>query len=193
MRLALKSLHSEYHVPDVVITSIPLRKWLADALPPHIRPSNTADRDSDSEYLVCISSSQAASQDELPKVHAQCVPLIPGYFSGVGDIFSALLLAHFPSAKPSPGLAPGETPASHAASFALTKTQAVLRLTHAHTLSLPEDERQPTDDEKDAADPARKIKRMRGRELRIVQAQDILRGVGMGEVIQMQPWGEIWQ
>ncbi|KIK04610.1 hypothetical protein K443DRAFT_92818 [Laccaria amethystina LaAM-08-1] len=96
LHTALRILHEQYHVPHVVISSIPLKPWLLAALPEHIKPD--ADSLDSNEYLLCISSSSShSSKDRLRPsiVHAQCVPLIPGYFSGVGDLFSALLLAHF--------------------------------------------------------------------------------------------------
>jgi pyridoxine kinase len=182
---ALTVLHKEYHVPHVVISSIPLGNWLREVLPPDLQPP-----DSDSEHLLCISSSVTPESPELSAVYAQTVPLLPGYFSGVGDLFSALLLAHFEPGDVSPG-APG-TAVSRAASQALTKTHAILRLTHAHAERLPEDERQPTDDEKDRTDPLRKTRRMRGRELRLVQGQDILRGIGLSDVREMQAWSGFW-
>jgi pyridoxine kinase len=127
-------------------------------------------------------------------VHAQCVPLIPGYFSGVGDLFSALLLGHFhPETDTSTNaLSSSQTPVSEAATQALTKTHAVLRLTFRHSESLPEDERQCTDEEKDEAEPERQIKRMRGRELRLVQGQDLLRGIGLDGIRQMEHWEGFW-
>ncbi|KAF7317794.1 Phos-pyr-kin domain-containing protein [Mycena kentingensis (nom. inval.)] len=177
LRRALTVLHEQYHVPNVVISSIPLADWLADAIPSTIAPP----RDPASKHLLCISSSSSSFTPST--IHAQTVPLLPGYFSGVGDLFSALLLAHF---CPSSGVAP-------AASQALAKTHAMLRLTYDYSETLPEDDRQPTDDEKDAADPLRKIRRMRGRELRLVQGQDIIRGVGStSELKEMQPWTTFW-
>ncbi|KAJ7708751.1 Ribokinase-like protein [Mycena rosella] len=180
LRRALDVLHEQYHVPHVVISSIPLAAWLRAAIP----PSLSAGLDPESSHLLCISSSATPDAPRRSAVHAQTVQLLPGYFSGVGDLFSALLLAHF---------VPGDAAAvARAASQALTKTHAMLRLTHAHSETLPEEERQATDDEKDRADPLRKVRRMRGRELRLVQGQDILRGIGLHDVREMQPWTEFW-
>jgi pyridoxine kinase len=180
LRRAFKILHEEYHVQNVVISSIPLGAWLKAALP----PSLAAGLGSVSSHLLCISSSAAPNSATLSTVHAQTVELLPGYFSGVGDLFSALLLAHYiPNGPPS---------VARAASQALTKTHAMLRLTYEHSETLPEDERQATDDEKDLADPLRKVRRMRGRELRLVQGQDILRGIGLKDIREMQPWPAFW-
>jgi len=192
LRRALDILHKQHRVPNVVISSIPLKPWLSSALPPSIQPQSP----SGPAHLLCISSSLSTLPNgHIPSVktstvHAQCVPLIPGYFSGVGDLFSALLLAHFhPDLKPSTINA---TPLSEAASQALTKTYALLHMTQARASALPEEERLPTDDELDEEDPMRKTRRMRGRELKLVQGQDILRGVGVRDVKDMMRWDGFW-
>jgi pyridoxine kinase len=196
LRRVLTLLHEQYRVPNVVISSIPLRQWLIDELPETIRPPEHTLEDSD--YLLCLCSStiNAEESNGLSTVHAQFVPLLPGYFSGVGDLFSALLLGHFRSAElPIPeGKDIPQTLLSYATSMALTKTHAVLRSTYQYTLTLPEDERQSTDVEKDAAEPLRKHKRMRGRELRLVQpeGQNIIRGVENIDIRKMDPWLEFW-
>jgi len=47
-------------------------------------------------YLLCISSSTSRSDLEKRSIiHACRVPLISGYYLGVGDLFSTLTLAHF--------------------------------------------------------------------------------------------------
>lgn len=197
LRLALTVLHETYHVPNVVISSIPLKQWLVDALPTHLRPQNL--EASDIDYLLCICSSTVdlEGSKSISVVHTQFVPLFPGYFSGVGDLFSAMLLGHYQSEEsilPSEGNVPQQTPLSYATSMALTKTHAVLESTYNYTLNLPEDERQPTDAEEDAADPVRKVKRMKGRELRLVQpeGQNIIRGLGSIDIRVMEPWLDFW-
>jgi len=200
LRKALRILHEDYRVPNVVVSSIPLKLWLFDALPEVIRPG-------DMEHLLCVASS-CSSGDSPSVVHARCVPLIRGYFSGVGDMFSALLLGHFkanhassssdhPASSSLPNglsatLHDPTTPVSIAASYALATTHHILRLTNEYALTLPEEDRQPTDDEKDAKEPLRVVRRMRGRELRIVQNQDVLRGVGL-HVTRMGLWDDFWE
>ncbi|KAF9479560.1 bud site selection protein 16 [Pholiota conissans] len=191
---ALKILHIQYRVPHVVISSIPLKSWLAEALPSTIRPPKEP-----SDYLLCIASS-FPPKDSFTNghslhqphstIHAQCVPLIPGYFSGVGDLFSALLLAHFhPDETPETLHA---TPLSAAVSQALSKTHAVLVMTQAIANSLPEEERLPSDDELDKLNPLRKIRRMRGRELALIRGQDLIRGIGITHVREMMLWDGFW-
>jgi pyridoxine kinase len=119
-----------------------------------------------------------------------CVPIIPGYFSGVGDLFSALTLAHYDR---STGRSAVEALA-YAVSLALTKTHAILKLTYEYSETLPEEERQPTDEELDAQDPMRRIRRMSGRELRLIQGQEILRGgAAMGPVRMLLDWDDFWR
>ena len=197
---ALRVLHEDYHVPNIVISSIPLKHWLRAALPPAAQP---ADPDSaDTDFLACITSAAAApppgSPDEPARhvVHARCIPCIPGYFSGVGDLFSALVLGHF---RPAPRVpAPptdadaAECPLAVAVAHALSKTHAILTLTHEHALGLPEEDRLPTDEEHDAREPERKVRRMRGRELRLIQGQDIIRGAAETEYFRMVPWDGFW-
>ncbi|KAJ3576551.1 hypothetical protein NP233_g364 [Leucocoprinus birnbaumii] len=235
LRQALSTLHEKYRVPNVVISSIPLKTWLLAALPPSISPPIS---DDESEYLFCLTSSTEPTASEIhtngidgqhtignnhstlspaqrypSTVHAACVPLIPGYFSGVGDLFSALVLAHYHSntvPRPSPSdklisqrsqspsppakLSCSLTPLSYAASLAVTKTHAILVKTHEYASSLPPDERQPSDDELDNKNPMRRVKRMRGRELALIQGQDAIRGVGLTpeNVRWMGEWDAFW-
>jgi len=201
IKTALKILHETYKVPNVVISSIPLGPLLRAALPAPIRQSSEQDQqsnhtidesDGDSSYLLCVSSAYIGGQGNgdqgLSAVHAACVPLISGYFSGVGDLFSALVLAHYdPKASAKVALA-------NATSEALTKTHAILSQTHEYARTLPSEEQTATDEEKDEVSAERLTKRMRGRELRIVQGQDIIRGTAKGVVKrEMVPWHNFWE
>jgi pyridoxine kinase len=201
LRKALTILHETYSVPNVVISSIPVEQWLRDLAPPHIR-SPVSDRE---QSLLCLASVRAADEggggtpSRRPSlVYAACIPFIPGYFSGVGDLFSALVLGHYTAADavadddsggiPSPSL----PPLPRAVSLALTKTYAILRLTEKHASSLPSEERTTTDDELDEKDVERLIMRMRGRELRLVQGRKILSGEAMGELRWLKEWVDFW-
>ena len=182
----LDILHHKYQVPHVVISSIPLRQWLRGILPPNDHPIPTEEDAED--QLLCMTSSRVPGQDTESSVHSACVPLIPGYFSGVGDLFSALVLAHLPP----PHTNAPEPPLAHAVAHALAKTHALLALTHEYAAALPAADRLPTDDERDAAEPERKIRRMKGRELRLVQGQDIIRGTTL-EDRRMDLWEGFWE
>lgn len=167
-----------------MISSIPLRKWLIDLLPPGVRPPDGSGTD----YLLSIVSSAQDLDSPAPSlVYARYVPLIPGYFSGVGDIFSALVIAHY---EPSTSSAPGSA-ISWAVSQALAKTHAILCLTQEHAAQLPEEDRLPTDDELDEKEPARVVRRMKGRELRVIQGQDIIRSDRFTDA-RMELWEGFW-
>ena len=174
LRDAIRKLHEEYQVPNVVVSSIPMKPWLAEVLPEEIPKGQPTD-------LLCISSSRSGSE-KGSVVHACTVPLIPGYFSGVGDLFSALVLAHFDP--------DGKSPLSDAVGRALTKTHAIVQSTNVYTQTLGEADRTSTDDELDEKDPMRLVRRMRGRELRLIQGQDIIRGDGLGR--EMKAWESFW-
>jgi pyridoxine kinase len=135
--------------------------------------------------------------------HAIRVSKIEGYFSGVGDLFSALVCGHYRPAVPAPqnpspgtgfGIANGfslsldkkpapQTLISQATYFALLKTVHILRATRDHYVSVysKDEEINMTDEEKDRFDPMRVVRRMRRRELRLVQCQDVLRRRVLGE------------
>ncbi|KAG1857383.1 bud site selection protein 16 [Suillus subalutaceus] len=189
---ALSILHK--HVQHVIISSIPLQPWLSKVLPETMQPPASADNQQ--AYLLCISSSRTIGTSSHSTVHARLVPLIAGYFSGVGDLFSALALGHFnPSPTPSDNKphSATQTPLSFAAAAALHKTHSILEFTNAFAARLPPEDRTTTDDELDAAEPVRKLKRMRGRELRLVQGQHILREEwreGQGKDLQF--WDGFW-
>ena len=187
LRTALTILHTTYNVQNVVISSIPLKPWLTAILPNTVRAQITP---AFSEYLLCISSTKTP-QNSI--VHTCAVPCLPGYFSGVGDLFSALVLAHFDHTQQHP---PPMTALSVAATLALTKTHSILTLTHTCALALPSEDRTITDDDLDLQDPSRKIRRMRGRELRLVQGQEILRK-GYNDKFdllrKMELWQEFWE
>jgi len=151
-----------------------------------------ASADNQQGNLLCISSSHTIGTSSHSIVHARSVPLIPGYFSGVGDLFSAMTLGHF---NPSDGkLHSGtQTSLSLAVAAALHKTHSILELTHAFAARLPPEDRTATDEERDTAEPVRKLKRMRGRELRLVQGQNILREEwNEGQGRDMQLWDGFW-
>lgn len=174
LRDAIRKLHEEHQVPNVVVSSIPMKPWLAEFLPEEMPKGEPTD-------LLCISSSRS-SPGKNPVVHACTVPLIPGYFSGVGDLFSALVLAHFDP--------DGESPLSDAVGKALSKTHCMVQLTQAYARNLDEADRTTTDDELDKKDPMRLVRRMRGRELRLIQGQDIIRGEGLSR--KMKAWERFW-
>jgi pyridoxine kinase len=185
LRESLRILHNDYGVPHVVVSSIPFdtahsESW---ALPPELRKTYTT-KGSVFQYtgtsLLCVSSSMSRSGCDKPVVHAAAVPQLAGYYSGVGDLFSAMVLAHFE--PPSSADELSSTPLSRAASTALRITQAILRRTTLYASRQPNAEMDNhTDDELDSMDEGRRARRTKARELRLVQSADlILSGGSMG-------------
>lgn len=89
---------------------MPLHNYFRQSLPTELLSADVVGSESDSlmkSHLICISSSYNQSSRDarsetivdtnvgLSTVHAHVLPCIPGYYSGVGDLFSALLLAHY--------------------------------------------------------------------------------------------------
>lgn len=73
---------------------------------------------------------------------------------------------------------------------ALATTEAILAATDAYCATLPAGECPGTDDEADAVDPERRVRRMRARELRIVQGQDVIRAPPAGNDVVR--WTGFW-
>ena len=199
-------LHTAHSLPNIVLSSISLPDNLVRSLglpnppeqytslvpsPPPIgyqpvtHPSHSIQAD-DRETLVCFASSCQESQDH-PETWAFALPTVHGYFSGVGDLFSALVLAHLSRTESGAG----QTPAIvQAASHALLKVQQILLRTQVHSLSsaVPtkandktgrDDSSLPSDDELDSippepGHPTRRARRMRLRELRIIEDRSFL-------------------
>jgi pyridoxine kinase len=193
-------LHKEYKVPHVVISSIPISDALAGTLPEWLRTETSAsgvvlEKPDAGEPLLCITSSALADESEVPSVvHSLYIPRIPGYFSGVGDLFSALVLAHFHNSSRVND--PSQTPLSYAVAKSCQTTHALLWRTHRHSMSLPAEDRTTSDPELDARDIDRKVRRMKGRELRLVKDQDLILGKGLDAdgcgLQEMREWSQFW-
>jgi len=229
LRSALGMLHDDYGVKDVVVTSIPLvqGEGLESELPDSVRRSAVGEDgvQENGEWLLCVSSSKVEEGKFL--THAMRVRKIEGYFSGVGDLFSALVCGHYRTANPTsaseapqnplfPNVnggtngfrmtyakkSPPQTTISQASYFALLKTVHILRATQDYYVSvyLKDRELNMTDEENDKLDPMRVVRRMRGRELRLVQCQDVLRRKVLGEFGTraigddgMIYWDDLWK
>ncbi|CAE6451753.1 unnamed protein product [Rhizoctonia solani] len=217
IRSALRSLHFDHGVRNVVVTSVIVREGsqLSDEVTSaglRAGSSYSVNGTSDTmnlkdEYILCIASSAHEDPSTAPDVYALAVPRIKGYFSGVGDIFSALVLAHFHQAQFSNTngslltTSKSVSPLSRAASRALHTTHAVLRRTQKHALALaaqssedPSSSNAYTDDELDAQEPLRRVRRMRTRELRIIQSRDDIIGCATEDISveAMRTWKGFW-
>jgi len=212
IRTALERLHTSYQIEGVVISSLPVTEELHAELPSSIQqsvlgpPHETFTKSTD--YIICICSylpkthSQTGSKG-YPSLHAMRVEKVAGYYSGVGDLFSALVLGHYYENSKSSNLEMSNTtsdaqnPLSQATIMALQKTYHVLLSTRSYVQSLPLTETEPneTDEEKDAKDPKRVVTRMKDRELRLIQEQEFLRSKDVNKeyASYMIPWEGFWE
>lgn len=208
---ALTALHTTYGVKHVALSSIPLPESLLSSLGVPPPPSSytrllpeshppwydaVGVAEGDEEVLVCFSSTYTEGELET---YAFALPTIRGYFSGVGDLFSALVLGHYLRPENQASDLP---PLPFAVSRALLTVQQILLRTHLFSLSAagsgtstPKSLREgtpapdsiiPSDTELDNApppnpsDPKRRARRMRVREMRVVQERALIADGGEG-------------
>ncbi|KAH7106143.1 Ribokinase-like protein [Auriculariales sp. MPI-PUGE-AT-0066] len=158
MRQAFNILHEEHGVPHVVVSSIPLTETLRAEVP------FVADKFAAHEDLLLVVCSSRSATNSQSSVTAFVISRLAGYYSGTGDLFSALVLAHFdPDA---------DFGLREATSLATGTVHAILRDTATHSEANAEDA--GTDSERDAVDADRIVWRMRARELRLVQNASLI-------------------
>jgi len=132
LQRALRILHVDYGVPHVVISSVPVCKVLRREIPEEMMKKKQG------ELLLCL-----CSEKEI--VSGIIVEKLEGYFSGVGDLFSALVLGHYDD----------RWPLSRAMSRAVWTVQGILK-------------RGEVDDNEDL------VVRMRKRELKLIESADLI-------------------
>lgn len=196
----LAHLHSTYNLPHIIITSFSLPPTTAlpalPAPPPAYLERLTLAPDAKAweayPRLLSVASSSTLSSPGTLQTSLTQFPEVPGYFSGVGDLFSALTCAHFlpspatsstlPSraSSPLPGSGTAPSPPSdlaRAAARALFTTQQILLSTHlkatAPAAAATDDSdddagEEGSDDEADKTDRSRRVRRMRRRELNLI-------------------------
>ncbi|WVR06917.1 pyridoxal kinase [Kwoniella sp. DSM 27419] len=220
---ALHQLHTDNGLPNIAFSSIPLpislvatldlpspptsyTRLLPNPLPPWYDEVGVGAPED--EVLVCFASSWTGTHMDT---WAFALPTIRGYFSGVGDLFSAMVLAHY--RNPDSRSTLPDLP--HAVSRSLLSVQQILLKTHLYSLvqtgvsgsATPrplhhssEERHQPVipsdaelDDVKplNPRDPKRKAKRMRLRELRVVQERSLISSEGEGWPGKKLDWAEV--
>ncbi|ORY32844.1 bud site selection-related protein [Naematelia encephala] len=198
---SLKQLHTTYGLPYIALSSIPLPASKVRALALPSPPSSYIDMLPESPPLWYEAVASAHSEDDVLvsfastylhgrlETWAFALPTIHGYFSGVGDFFSAMVLAHFDDA--------GSEPQAFvsAVSKALLAVQQILLRTHLYSLAnanpsgmatprpmhgsnltsvIPSDAELDALIPADVKEPKRKARRMRIRELRVVQERALI-------------------
>lgn len=223
---ALSRLHDLHGLENVALSSIPLPGSMIRSLclpsppssylnllprPPPAWYTGVAADDEDREALVCFASTKTGG---VLSTWAFALPTVHGYFSGVGDLFSAMTMAHY---KRSPEVS-DLPPLPHAVSRALLTVQQVLLQTHLHALaqvskqsttkpsSAPAEKTAhqsrasasviPSDNELDGPPelngvPGRKAKRMQLRELRLIAERALIADGGEGWPGALVNWSTI--
>lgn len=159
----LSSLHDQ-GASNVIITSVELpdSELTAIGATPSSEPS-----------MVLVGSTRLSGSSGSLRPWFIQFPEIKGYFSGVGDLFAALLIGRFqPSdgaaASPAPTDEHQLTPIAQAAEQAIASVQAVLHRTLQTTQSLDDES---SSSASNADESQRKVDTMRKRELRIIQSR----------------------
>ncbi|PKI84068.1 pyridoxal kinase [Malassezia vespertilionis] len=177
----LEKLHGTYNAPHVLLTSVDLpdmdlAKLGAASAMPDGQPA-----------MLLVGSSRVDGDAKLHPWFIQ-FPSLGEYFSGVGDMFSALTLARFSASRddlPQPASASCQdytheasecgTPIAQAVALAVASLQAVLSRTRAAMIALGQEQRIDPFQPSHLLPVDERVKVMRMRELRIIQsAQDIL-------------------
>lgn len=156
----LTSLHDQ-GAANVIITSVELPE--PELLKMGATPALSGPDSSSS--MVLVGSTRLPQSSSLRPWFIQ-FPEIKGYFSGVGDLFAALLIGRFQPGQEQANDTSQTPPIAKAAEQAIASVQAVLYRTLATTQSLgPE----ATSHSGDAAQ--QRVDTMRSRELRIIQSR----------------------
>ncbi|KEI40028.1 uncharacterized protein L969DRAFT_397855 [Mixia osmundae IAM 14324] len=163
LRQALDAFHDQYHLPHIVISSVPLP---VSALPDVASNGNT-------EWLVCAGSTCCADQDTKRFM----IPFekLDEHYEGVGDLFSALMLSRLANVVQAKPVDCEVSPLAFAARRSIEQLQGIIRATQRYAL-----QRVGGDASRLLASSnetiEHRIRRLRAVELRLVQNQDILKG-----------------
>lgn len=129
LRLSLRTFHERYSIPNVIISavSLPVEELKRLGL------SNSNER-----MLVCAGSSIISSPGQPLRTTSFVVvfPELAEHYEGVGDVFSSLVLARFPSLDPSLVLRHPVSPLAGTAELAIASLQGIIAHTRSHALML---------------------------------------------------------
>ncbi|KAI5476120.1 pyridoxine kinase [Pseudohyphozyma bogoriensis] len=166
LRLALRTFHERYRIPNVVISAVSLpASELAQLGITVVSPT--------SRLLFCAGSTLLSSPSEPLKTVSFGIafPELAEHYEGVGDVFSSLILARFPSLVPSPtDPVHPISPLANTAEMAIGTLQGVLEHTRAHALKLAKG-RPDLIMMKEGEGVEERVRRLRMVELRLVQSQ----------------------
>lgn len=167
LRLALRTFHERYQIPHVIISAVSLPSSSLESLgvlPPSSPPSR---------MLLCAGSSITSAPGAPLETASFGIPFpeLAEHYEGVGDVFSSLILARFPS----PHVSATEEPhpvsrLAHTAELAIGSLQGILARTRQNALLLAKG-RQDMIVAKEGEGAEERVRRLRMVELRLVQSQ----------------------
>lgn len=168
LRLALRTFHERYRIPNVLISAVSLP---SDEL---VKLGMYNAASSPTRMLVCCGSTILSGPDEPLRTISFGIafPELAEHYEGVGDVFSALVLGRFadpvnPSAE---HLSHSISPLAHTAELAIGSLQGVLAKTRAHALSLARGN-PDTIVPREGESAEERVRRLRMVELKLVQCQ----------------------
>lgn len=129
LRLALRTFHERYRIPHVVISAVPLP--VAELPKLGLRVDNASEK-----MLVCAGSSMTSvSGRPLETISfGIAFPELAEHYEGVGDVFSSLILARFPSLLPDHTHVHPISPLARTTELAIASLQGVIAHTRKNAL-----------------------------------------------------------
>ncbi|GAA5949027.1 hypothetical protein JCM10213_003194 [Rhodosporidiobolus nylandii] len=169
LRLALRTFHERYRIPNIVISAVSLPTAELAKLGFVDATSNGA---APTRMLVCAGSSIMSSpgQPLTTTSFGIAFPELAEHYEGVGDVFSSLVLGRFPDASDPAYAAHPVSPLAHTAELAIGSLQGILARTRAHAVSLTRG-RPDLIVPREGESAEERVRRLRTVELRLVQSQ----------------------
>jgi len=190
MEAAIETLHAEYQIPHILITSIRLPAS-ASATP------STLEQDLSGAATLSVVGSSCTSTGQKPRIFSITVPALPIFFSGTGDMFAALMVSRLQQEAASAGLLNNaswqspdgvkaeELPLAKAAEKVLASMHVVLKDTAVRYERVAEDLRREEEGVKEGGgvggmteeerETARHLRLTKAAEVRVVRNAEALR------------------
>jgi pyridoxine kinase len=164
LRLSLKIFHERYSIPNIIISAVSL---------PATALKKLGLTGANERMLVCVGSSIISSSGEPLETTSFAIafPELAEHYEGVGDAFSSLVLARFPSLHPLPSdpIHP-VSPLAGTAELAIASLQGIIAHTRVHALKLAGG-RPELLVGKPGEGAEERVRRLRMVELRLIQSQ----------------------
>lgn len=180
MHAAIETLHAEYKLPHILVTSI--RLPASQSATP-----STLERDLSGAATLSVVGSSCTAGGNRPRVFSITVPALPIFFSGTGDMFAALMVARLQQEAAAAGLlgteswqspdevAAEDLPLAKAAEKVLASMHVVLKDTAARYERQAESLRFEGGKDGEDEETLRHLKLTKAAEVRVVKNAQALR------------------